>query len=68
VKLCLDMVSRHSIILLEIYVNVLVEVCQHEPPLLKVSLEFVILLWFQLYGGVSGLFIDVQDVHQYGYK
>jgi hypothetical protein len=53
------MVSRHSIILLEIYVNVLVEVRQHDPPSLKVSLEFVILLWFQPYGRISGPIIDV---------
>ena len=63
-KLCLDMVSRHSIIGFEIYVNIFVKVCQHDPPLLKVSLEFVVLLWLYPCVRVSGLIIDFQDVHQ----
>ncbi len=67
-KLCLDMVSRHSIIGLEINVNMFVNVCQHEPPLLKVFLELVVLFWLYPCVIVSGLIIDVQDAHQYGYK
>ena len=52
----------------EIYVNMFVKVCQHEPPLLKVFLELVVLFWLYPCVRVSGLIIDVQDGHQYGYK
>jgi len=68
VKICFDMVSRHSIIGFEIHVNMFVKVCQHKPPLLKVSLEVVVLFWLYPCVIVSGLIIDVQDVHQHGYK
>ena len=62
-KVCLDVVSRHSVVSLEEYVKMFVKVCQHEPPLLKASLEFVVLLWFYPCIGVSGLIVYVQDVH-----
>jgi hypothetical protein len=54
VKVCLDVVSRHSVVSLEEYVKMFVKVCQHEPPLLK---AFVVLLWFYPCIGVSGLIV-----------
>ena len=63
-KVCFDVLGRHHVVGPEEYVNIAVKVCQHEPPLFKVSLEFIVLLWFYASIGVSGLIFYVQDIHQ----